>query len=84
MLFINKNKNKKDKDKWLMYWLIYSWLSAFENIFYIYYIPYYSFIKIIFLYVGFMPKNNMMDSLLGKYELTDSIYQLTKSIKKIK
>ena len=74
----NEDENINDMIQWLSYWVVYSFFINIESIFkrFLMYIPFYFFIKVIFLLFCFLPQyqlsgwiyNNCIRVLFIKYE----------------
>jgi receptor expression-enhancing protein 5/6 len=74
----NPESTKEDIIQWLTYWVVYSVFINFEGVFgaLLQFIPFYFFIKVIFLLVLFLPQYNgaawfydkLLKNLFNKYE----------------
>lgn len=74
----SEQDKKKDVTQWLSYWVVYAFFINFEGLFgyFLKYIPFYFFIKVIFLLFCFLPQyqlawwiyDNCIRKLFQKYE----------------
>ncbi len=71
----------KDMTNWLTYWVVYSFFINFEGIFrrVLIYIPFYFFIKVIFLLLCFLPQYQLSVWLYDKF-IKDLFLQYEKKI----
>ena len=70
-VIVGKSANTELKNKWLIYWLVYSFTEFMSGILRV--LPYYSVLRTTFLLLCFMPKPPTFPPKLLQYELSNKM-----------